>query len=112
MFRGTTFQRVYQYLRRHAENADLDNFTFQGRTEGTTTDCLNLFIQYVDIFFDKKNTLTFFITETVEYKIHHGLNYIILRNSWTYNWSHVRSLCSSWKNSLETPECLESKNLL
>jgi hypothetical protein len=46
-FRGATFQRVYQYLRRHAAKVNLDQFQYQATTEGTPHDCLQLFLQYV-----------------------------------------------------------------
>ena len=41
-FEGPTIQRVYQYLRRHAANQDLDNFSFKDslKVEGNVSDCL------------------------------------------------------------------------
>ena len=46
-FRTPTYQRVYQYLRRNASNESLDHFLFAGHAEGTTADCLQLFIKCV-----------------------------------------------------------------
>ena len=46
-FKGSTFQRVYQYLRRRDQNKNLDLFTFQGNVEGTMSDCLKLFLGYI-----------------------------------------------------------------
>ena len=46
-FRAPTFQRVYQYLRRHIAKYDLDVFSFTGAVEGTPADCLNLLLMSV-----------------------------------------------------------------
>ncbi|MCG8624371.1 MAG: hypothetical protein MJE68_20550 [Proteobacteria bacterium] len=45
-FHGATFQRVYQYLRRHDAKMNLDHFQYQATPEGTPHDCLKLFLQY------------------------------------------------------------------
>ena len=47
-FRSSTFQRVYQYLRRHASGQKLDQFRYQKNVEGTTTDCLHHFLKYIN----------------------------------------------------------------
>ena len=40
-FKSSTFQRVYQYLRRHDSSPSLlDQFKYEGRIEGSITDCL------------------------------------------------------------------------
>ena len=49
-FRSVTFQRVYQYLRRHISNINLDRFQYQSNPEGTPVECLKLFLQYVTLF--------------------------------------------------------------
>ena len=43
-FRSSTFQRVYQYLRRHIAKFDLDAFSFSGVAEGSAADCLSLLL--------------------------------------------------------------------
>ena len=43
-FRSSTFQRVYQYLRRHIAKYDLDAFSFTGSVEGSAQDCLYLLL--------------------------------------------------------------------
>ena len=47
-FESETFQRVYQYLRRHAAGNNLDRFSYiRGTTEGTPHDCLQTFLMLV-----------------------------------------------------------------
>ena len=44
-FESETFQRVYQYLRRHAAGSNIDTFSyFRGTIEGTPHDCLQSFL--------------------------------------------------------------------
>lgn len=43
-FRNSTFQLVYQYLRRHIAKYDLDEFSFTGAVEGSAADCLYLLL--------------------------------------------------------------------
>lgn len=50
-FHGATFQRVYQYLRRHIANMNLDHFQYLTTSEGTPDDCLKLFLQYEILIF-------------------------------------------------------------
>ena len=43
-----TFQRVYQYLRRHVANSNLDSFAFDhNNIEGTPHDCLQILLRLV-----------------------------------------------------------------
>ena len=45
-FENDTFQRVYQYLRRHATNSNLDRFTYnKGTVEGTPHNCLQIVLK-------------------------------------------------------------------
>ena len=44
-FRSATFQRVYQYLRRHLEAINLDTFSYLGTVEGNPADCLKTVLQ-------------------------------------------------------------------
>ena len=45
-FKSDTYQRVYQYLRRHVKNSNLSVFTYsQGNIEGTPQDCLNILLR-------------------------------------------------------------------
>ncbi len=44
-FKGSTVQRVYQYLRRHAGGHNLDTFSYQGSAEGNERDCLNIILR-------------------------------------------------------------------
>ena len=47
-FKGPTIQRVYQYLRRHAGEHNLDNFSYQaGTVEGNERDCLKIILGLV-----------------------------------------------------------------
>ena len=46
-FRSPSYQRVYQYLRRHTMGSNLDAFAFTGQVEGDSNDCLNMILQYV-----------------------------------------------------------------
>ena len=46
-FRSLSFQRAYQYLRRHIAKYSLDDFTFTGAAEGTAYDCLYLLLTSV-----------------------------------------------------------------
>ena len=39
-FNDSTFQRVYQYLRRYGRGQKLDRFKYQGTVEGNMADCL------------------------------------------------------------------------
>lgn len=39
-FKSESFQRAYQYIRRHAQGADLDAFFYRGIPEGTPEDSL------------------------------------------------------------------------
>ena len=46
-FRGPTIQRVYQYLRRHAANQNLDTFSYHhGCVEGSDRDFLRIVLRY------------------------------------------------------------------
>lgn len=38
-------QRVYQYLRRHMGNYNLDSFSYIGNVEGNKKNCLEIFLQ-------------------------------------------------------------------
>lgn len=38
-------QRVYQYLRRHMGNYNLDSFSYAGNVEGNRKNCLEIFLQ-------------------------------------------------------------------
>ena len=44
-FRSATFQRVYQYLRRHLGGFNLDTFSYLGTVEGSPADCLKIVLQ-------------------------------------------------------------------
>ena len=45
-FRGSTIQRVYQYLRRHAANQNLDTFSYRhGCVEGSNRDFLRIILR-------------------------------------------------------------------
>ena len=47
-FSSETFQRVYQYLRRHVANRNLDSFAFDhNNIEGTPHDCLQILLRLV-----------------------------------------------------------------
>lgn len=47
-FESETFQRVYQYLKRHTLGSNLDTFSYaMGSTEGTSDDCLQILLQLV-----------------------------------------------------------------
>ena len=48
-FSNSTFQRVYQYLRRHDDGQKLDRFQYQDNVEGTHADCLKHFLKLVFI---------------------------------------------------------------
>lgn len=41
-FQRVSYQRVYQYLKRHDAREDLDGFTYQYSIEDTTTECLDI----------------------------------------------------------------------
>ena len=44
-FASESFQRVFQYLKRHAGRSNLDKFSYKkGRVEGTRQDCLQTFL--------------------------------------------------------------------
>ena len=45
-FGNPTFQRVYQYLRRHTGGVNLDRFKYEGKMEGTPADSLKMFLEY------------------------------------------------------------------
>ena len=46
-FRSPTYQRVYQYLRRHIARINLDRFSYQsGSVEGSTDICLQVMLRY------------------------------------------------------------------
>ena len=45
-FKRSSYQRVYQYLRRYSAGKNLDNFSFVGaEEEGSAEDCLELFLE-------------------------------------------------------------------
>ena len=45
-FESGTFQRVYQYLRRHAAGNNLDRYSYtRGSVEGTPQDCLQILLR-------------------------------------------------------------------
>lgn len=48
--RSRTIQRVYQYLRRHSGNENLDHFKYLDKNvEDDVDDCLKILMQYVII---------------------------------------------------------------
>ena len=47
-FESPHYQRVYQYLRRHIGNINLDRFSYIGNVEGTTSNCLEIILQWVN----------------------------------------------------------------
>ena len=47
-FESETYQRVYQYLRRHTANSNLDKFFYhRGSVEGSPQDCLETYFKYI-----------------------------------------------------------------
>ena len=46
-FRSPSYQRVYQYLRRHTMGSNLDAFAYTGLIEGEPKDCLHMILQYI-----------------------------------------------------------------
>ena len=45
-FESETYQRVYQYLRRHTANSNLDRFFYHmGSVEGSPQDCLETYFK-------------------------------------------------------------------
>jgi len=44
-FESAHYQRVYQYLRRHAGNINLDRFSYTGSVEGNPANCLEIILQ-------------------------------------------------------------------
>ena len=47
-FKSEAYQRVYQYLNRHALNQNLDRFSFITTTEGTPEGCLQIILKWVE----------------------------------------------------------------
>ena len=46
LFKSPQYQRVYQYLRRHKADQDLDNFKYRNNSvEGKAVDCLEIFLR-------------------------------------------------------------------
>ena len=83
-FHSATFQRVYQYLRRHIANMNLDHFQYQTTSEGTPDDCLKLFLQYVIfihtyIYLPKYMVCTFHL-DIVELRTLPGQRYTTLQS--------------------------------
>ena len=78
-FRNPTFQRVYQYLIRHTGNKNLDRFKYQGNVEGSTADCLKLFLEYINLLISMHAPYVVITTlGVVECRIHLGLKSTIL----------------------------------
>lgn len=44
-FKSETYQRVYQYLKRHIAHQNLDRFTYVEIVEGNPADCLTTIMQ-------------------------------------------------------------------
>ena len=45
-FKSEAYQRVYQYLRRHVMNHNLDQFSYsKGSIEGSPSDCLQVILK-------------------------------------------------------------------
>ncbi len=44
-FRSASYQRVYQYIRRHTAGFSLDNFSYNGQVEGTPEECVQLLLR-------------------------------------------------------------------
>ena len=48
-FGSESFQRVYQYLRRHTAGANMDRFSYtKGSIEGNPCDCLQTILRFLD----------------------------------------------------------------
>ena len=45
-FGSDSYQRVYQYIRRHMNYENLDAFSYAGILEGSPHDCLDLLLRY------------------------------------------------------------------
>jgi len=41
-FQSASYQRVYQYLKRHDAGENLDDFIYQSSIEDTSADCLDI----------------------------------------------------------------------
>ena len=112
-FESTHYQRVYQYLRRHIEQCDLDRFSYNGKVEGNPANCLKIILQWVKNFSVANCCLSFpllFSLYSLPFAFHsahvvcetpHGLRFAILSNFWMYNCSLVRRLYSVTKRLLE-----------
>jgi len=44
-FESVHYQRVYQYLRRHFGNVNLDRFSYIGNVEGDPANCLEIILR-------------------------------------------------------------------
>lgn len=44
-FRSASYQRVFQYVRRHIAGSNLDTFSYQNTVEGTTEECVELLLR-------------------------------------------------------------------
>ena len=44
-FESAHYQRVYQYLQRHAKNVNLDRFSYTGNVEDDPANCLEIILQ-------------------------------------------------------------------
>jgi len=44
-FERAHYQRVYQYLWRHVEKINLDQFSYTGNVEGNPANCLEIILQ-------------------------------------------------------------------
>ena len=51
-FRSATYQRVYQYIRRHTAGHNLDTYAYNGTVEGTAEDCIKVLLRYNPIAFE------------------------------------------------------------
>ena len=101
-FSSETFQRVYQYLRRHVANSNLDSFAFDHSSiEGTPHDCLQILLRLVrgTVFIIK---IKVFSSDSVELRILHGQKYDTSSHFWTSSCSPVRGHISLTQNLLET----------
>jgi len=48
-FQSASYQRVYQYLKRHDAGENLDDFIYQSSIEDTPSDCLDIICRYCGV---------------------------------------------------------------
>lgn len=90
-FRSSSFQRVFQYLRRFTAGANLDSFFYtEGEVDGTPRECVEQLLRWTKSNNSMNLARFLLFIDIVEWMNHLGVRYATLWTFWISNYNLVK----------------------